>query len=77
MENPSASEYLAVDRSDDVREPLRNDIRLDAEWKHQQFREGPSACEPAWPCGFPIQSLAVPASLTIAKSLSWQVLRRA
>jgi hypothetical protein len=34
MENPSASERPAADRSDDVRGPVRNDIGLDGKWKH-------------------------------------------
>jgi len=35
VEDPPASECLAADRGDDVRDSVRNDIRLDGEWKHQ------------------------------------------
>jgi len=35
MEDPPASECPTVDRSDNVREPVRNDIGLDGKWKYQ------------------------------------------
>ena len=40
MENPPASECPTTDRSDDVRDSVRNGIRLDGERKHQQLCEG-------------------------------------
>ena len=42
MENPPASKRPATDRSDDVQDPVRNDIRLDGKWEYQQLREGTS-----------------------------------
>ena len=42
VENPSASERPATDRSDDVGDSVRDDIRLDGERKYQQLREGAS-----------------------------------
>ena len=35
MEIPPASERPAVARSDDVRGPVRDGVRLDGKWKHQ------------------------------------------
>ena len=46
VENPSASERPVASRSDDVRDPVRNDIRLDGEWEHQRLREDTSGCKP-------------------------------
>jgi hypothetical protein len=46
MENPPASERPAADRSDDVRDSVRNGIRLDGERKHQRLREGTPGCKP-------------------------------
>ena len=46
VENPPASERLAAGRSDDVRGSVRNDIRLDDEWKHQRLREDTPGCNP-------------------------------
>ena len=40
MEGPPAPECPAADRSDDVRDSVRDDIRLDGEWKRQRVREG-------------------------------------
>ena len=45
MENAPASECPATDRSGDVRDSVRNDIRLDGQWKHQRFREGTPRCK--------------------------------
>ena len=39
MEHPPASEHPAPGRSDNVREPVRNGVRLDGERKHQRLRE--------------------------------------
>jgi len=44
MENPPAFERPATDRSDNVRDSLRNGISLDGERKHQRLREGASRC---------------------------------
>jgi len=46
MENPPAPQCSVADRSDNVRESVRNDIRLDDEWKHQQFFEGTPEYKP-------------------------------
>ena len=46
MENPPASERATTDRSDDVRDSVCDDIRLDGRWKHQQFREGKPGFKP-------------------------------
>jgi len=42
MENPPASKHPTTDRSDDVRDSVRNDIKLDGKWEHQQVYEGKS-----------------------------------
>jgi hypothetical protein len=65
MENPSASECTAADRSDDDRDPVRNDIGVDGGWKHQRFREGASRRRPTRTCGFSIRGLAALSLLTI------------
>jgi len=65
MENPSTSECVAADRRDNDRDLLRHDIGLDVERKHQQLREGPSACRPARACGFSVESFAVAILLTV------------
>jgi len=59
MENASASERAAADRSDDVRDSLRNDIELDGERKHQRLREGTPGCKPFGAGGSFNRSLAV------------------
>jgi len=46
MESLPASECLAADRRVNVRDSIRDDIRLDGEWKHQRLCEGASRCEP-------------------------------
>jgi len=40
VEDPPASKRPAIIRSDNVREPVCNDIRLDGKRKHQRLREG-------------------------------------
>ena len=42
MESLPTSERPVADRSDDVRDSIRNDIGLDGEWKYQRLREGAS-----------------------------------
>ena len=42
MESPPPSERRTADRSGNERDPVRNDIRLDGEWKHQQLCGGAS-----------------------------------
>jgi len=46
MEDPPASEHPAPGRSDNVREPVRNGVRLDGERKYQRLREDTPGCEP-------------------------------
>ena len=46
MEDPPTSQRSGTDRSDNVRDSVRNDIRLDGEWKHRQFCEGTPGCKP-------------------------------
>ena len=50
MEIPSASKYLAADRSHDVRGSVRDDIRVDDEREHQRFHQGTSGRGPAQAC---------------------------
>ena len=64
VENPSASER-PVARSDDVRDPVRNDIRLDGEWEHQRLREGTSGCKPVGAGRLFTQRLAIFASSSL------------
>ena len=45
MENPPASKCPATNRSDDIQDPLHNDIRLGGKWEYQQLREGSSYCK--------------------------------
>ena len=40
MESPAASERPTFDGSDEVRDQVRDDIRVDGEGKHPQLREG-------------------------------------
>jgi len=47
VENPPTSECPTVDWSDNVRDPVRDDIGLDGEWKYQQLPEGTSRHKPA------------------------------
>ena len=42
VEGPPASECSAADRSDNVWDPICNDIRLDGKWEYQQLCEGTS-----------------------------------
>jgi len=46
MENPPTSECPSPGRGDNVRESVRDGVRLDGERKHQQFREGTPRCRP-------------------------------
>jgi len=62
VESSPASECPAADRSDNVREPVRNDIGLDGEWEHQQFCEGTPRCEPVGAGRCPVRVLTVFAS---------------
>ena len=66
MENPSTSERVTTDRSDNDRDLLRYDIGLDVERKYQQLCQDPSACGPAQACRFLTESPAVAISLTAA-----------
>jgi len=52
VENPPASECPAAHRSDDVRGSVRDDIRLDGEWKRQRVRESAPGCKPVETGGF-------------------------
>jgi len=56
MENPPASKCPATNRSDDIQDPLRNDIRLGGEGEYQQLREGSSYCKWLELVGFFVQS---------------------
>ena len=46
MENPPTSEYPTVDWSHDVRNPVRNGVRVDGEWEHQPICEETPGCKP-------------------------------
>jgi len=46
VESPPSPECPAADRRDYVRDPVRNGVGLDVQWKHQRFREGTSGCGP-------------------------------
>ena len=59
MENPPTSECPTTTRSDDVRDSVRDGIRLDGKWKHQRVREDASGCKPARPGKPFIQSITV------------------
>ena len=67
VEKPSTSECPAADRSNNVRNSVRDGVRLDGEWKHQRLREDTSRCKPLGAGGFFGQSRTVFAfsSLTI------------
>jgi len=73
MEIPSPSERPATHRSNNVRGLVRDDIRLDGEWKHQRLRRETSRCRQAQACRFSIQNIATLTLVTIAKSFSSQV----
>jgi len=77
MEIPPTSERPTTDRCNNVRGPVRNDIRLDGEWKHQRLRRETSRCRPAWACRFSIRNVATLTLVTITKSFSSQALLRA
>jgi len=70
MEIPSTSERPAANRSNDVRDPVCDDIRLDGEWKHQQLRKGTSRRRSAQACRFSIRNVAVLTLVTTTKSFS-------
>ena len=59
VENPPASERRAADRCYDVRDSVRDGIRLDGKWKHQRVREDASGCKPVRPGKPFIQSITV------------------
>ena len=42
MENPPAPKCPTIDRGDNVRDPIRDDIGLDGKREHQQLCEGTS-----------------------------------
>jgi len=69
MEIPSPSERPAINRGNNVRGPVRDDIRLDGEWKHQRLRWETSRCRPARACRFSIQNVATLTLVTITKIL--------
>ena len=46
VEDPPTSECPTADRSDDVRDSVRDDIGLDGERKYQRLREGAPRCKP-------------------------------
>ena len=46
MENPPTSECPSPCRGDNVRESVRDGVRLDGERKYQRFREGKPGCRP-------------------------------
>jgi hypothetical protein len=45
VEDPPASERPAADRSDNVRDSVCNDIRLDGAREHHRFCEGAPGCK--------------------------------
>ena len=65
LEKPPASECSATCRSDDVRDPVRNDIGLDGEWEHQRLREDTSGCKPVGAGRLFTQRLAIFASSSL------------
>ena len=70
MEGAPAPKHPTTDRSDNVRDQVRNGIRLDGEWKYQRLCEGMPGCKPVRAGRFLIQSLAVfTSSLLIISSL--------
>ena len=46
VENPPSSERVASARSDNVRDPVRNGVGLDAKWQHQRVCEESFGCKP-------------------------------
>ena len=58
MEDPPAPERPTADRSDGVREPVRNGIGLDGKRKHQRVREGAPGCQPVGTGRLCVQSLS-------------------
>jgi len=59
MEKPPASEHPSADRSDNVRDQVRNGIGLDGEWEYQRICEGAPGCKPVGAGRFFIQSPTV------------------
>ena len=45
VEGSSSSERIAAARSHNDREPVRNGVGVDGEWKHQPICEGTPGCE--------------------------------
>ena len=66
VENPPASEHPPADWSNDVRDSVRDDIRLDGQWKHQQIFEGTPLSKPvgAGRCFVQIPAASTPNILT-------------
>ena len=62
MEIPPASEHPTPDRSDGVRDPVRNDIGLDGEWEHQQLCEDTSLRVPVVVGRFFVHALTISTS---------------
>ena len=62
---PPASECAAIDRSDDDRNSVRNDIGVDGEWKHQRLREGQSQYRPVGFGGHFIEYITMPAQSSL------------
>ena len=65
VETTAPPEHPATDRSDNVRESVRNDIGLDDEWKHQQLCESTPGCESVGVGRFLTQSLAASTSSSL------------
>ena len=73
LENLPTSERPAADRSDDVRESVRNGVGLDGKRKHQRLREGTPGCRPVGTGRLFNRSFTVSASslLMVGDLFSW------
>ena len=65
VENPSASQCVASDRSDDDGGSLCDGVGVDGKREYQRLREGKSGSKSAQACTFSIPSLVVIISLTV------------
>ena len=71
VENPSTSKCAATHWGDDDRDSIRNGIRVDGKWKHEQLREGTSGRSSVRACRCSIRSLVVVDPLTTTSPSSW------
>lgn len=75
VENSPAPQRSCSDRSDNDRDKVCNDLRLDGEWKHHRVCEGTPGCKPFQAGGFSIQILIASGALRKLGHLSsWKTL---